>query len=144
MDVERWMIKMNTKKKMLIMIDCVVNLVLGVLLLLFPFGVIDILGLPPTNTYFYPMILGAVIFGIGVALLLDVIGYKKNIRGLGLGGAIAINISGSVVLICWLLFSSVEVALRGWITLWVVGVLVLFIGIAEFIAVTWKDKNANT
>jgi len=135
---------MTLKNKILLMIDCAVNLILGMLLLLFPFGIIELLGLPPTNTYFYPVILGAVIFGIGIALFIEIIGYTKNNRGLGLSGAIAINLVGSAVLICWLLFSSLQLPLRGWVTLWGVGILVLLIGIVEFITIVWTDKNAMT
>lgn len=132
---------MNTKNKILLIIDCVVNLILGALLLFFPFGVIEFLGLPETNTYFYPVILGAVIFGIGLALLLEVIGHEKNIRGLGLGGAIVINFAGSVVLIFYLIFSSINIPLRGWIILWVVGILVFVIGAVELITKSWIDVN---
>ena len=104
---------MKSKHKILIIIDCIVNLLLGVLLLLFPIGIIDLLGLPATNTKFYPSILGAVIFGIGLALLLELAGYEKHVRGLGLGGAIIINIVGSIVLLCWLIFGSLTIPMRG-------------------------------
>ena len=132
---------MNARNKILLTIDGVVNLILGLLLLFFPFGIIEFLGLPKTNTYFYPVILGAVIFGIGLALLLELIGHGKNIRGLGLGGAIVINMAGSVVLMCWLIFSSMDLALRGWITLWVVGILVFLIGIIELMTKSWIDAR---
>jgi hypothetical protein len=129
---------MNSKNRVLLIIDCTVNLVLGALLLLFPLGVIDLLGLPPTDSYFYPMILGAVILGIGLALFIELAGYEKNLRGLGLGGAIAINIVGSLVLMGWLLFSSLTLPLRGWIILWVIGILVFSIGIIEIITKSWS------
>ena len=44
-------------------------MVLGVVLLSFPAGMVDVLGLPPTNTKFYPGILGAVLAGKGFVLL---------------------------------------------------------------------------
>ncbi|MBW1784283.1 MAG: hypothetical protein JRL30_26525 [Deltaproteobacteria bacterium] len=135
---------MKSRYKILLLIDAIVNLILGVLLLLFPVGVIDILGLPPTNTYFYPVILGAVILGIGLALLLEVMGYEKNIRGLGLGGAIAINLVGSLVLIFWLIFASLDMPLRGWIILWMVGGLVFLIGVAELITKSWTYDSEET
>ena len=53
--------------------------------------IIDLLGLPPVDALFYPSMLGAILFGIGIALLLELIGYNKRLRGLGLGGAIVIN-----------------------------------------------------
>ena len=85
---------MESKHKTLLLIDGVINLVLGILLLLFPAGIVKLLGLPYTNTNFYPGILGAVLFGIGIALLIERYGALKNIRGLGLEGAIAINFCG--------------------------------------------------
>ena len=132
---------MRSKHKILLIIDCIVNISLGLLLLLFPLGVIDFLGLPETNTYFYPSILGAVILGIGLALFFELVGYKKRFRGLGLGGAILINIVGSLVLMYWLVFGSLSIPIRGQIILWIVGSLVFLIGIAEFITKSWNYEN---
>ena len=134
---------MNVKHKILLIIDCFVNILLGVLLLLFPLGVVDLLGLPKTDTNFYPSILGAVIFGIGLALFLELIGYQKRFRGLGLGGAILINLVGSIVLICWLLFGSLSIPLKGKITLWSVALLVFAIGVAELVLKSWIYENDN-
>lgn len=128
---------MKAKHKALLIIDGIVNVILGVLLLLFPVGVIDLLGLPPTSTHFYPSILGAVLFGIGAALFLEAAGFARGIRGLGLGGAIVINIIGSFVLICWLIFGSLAIPLKGQIILWTIGVVVLVIGIAEAVTKSW-------
>ena len=50
------------KKNILLKADGIINVVLGILLLLFPFGVGDILGMPPTINHFYTTILGGVIF----------------------------------------------------------------------------------
>ena len=46
---------MRSKHKTLLVIDAIINLVLGVLLLFFPAGVVELLGLPLTNTNFYPV-----------------------------------------------------------------------------------------
>lgn len=83
---------MDRKHKILLIIDGSVNILLGVVLLLFPAGLATLLGLPQTNTTFYPTILGSVIFGIGVALFVEVYGRRKNVHGLGLAGAISINL----------------------------------------------------
>ncbi len=66
---------MKSGHRILLASDGIVNLVLGTLLLLFPAGLVELLGLPLTNTYFYASILGAVIFGIGLALLLELYGF---------------------------------------------------------------------
>jgi hypothetical protein len=129
---------MNDKHKVLLFIDGIVNLLLGIILLSFPAGLIDLLGLPRTNTFFYASILGAVIFGIGVALLLELYGFPKGIRGLGLGGAIAINLCGGGALMVWLVAVPLHIPLRGQVILWIVAALVLMIGLVELLAKSWK------
>ena len=132
---------MKPRYKRLLFIDCIVNLLLGILLLLFPIGIIDFLGLPQTDTNFYPSILGAVIFGIGLALFLELAGHEKRFRGLGLGGAILINIFGSLVLFIWLIFGSVTIPLKGQIILWATGLIVFSIGIAELLTKSYIYEN---
>ena len=134
-------INMKSTSRILLIIDCIVNLLLGILLLLFPIGIIDLLGLPETNTNFYPSILGAVLFGIGLALFSELVGYAKKFRGLGLGGAILINLVGSSVLILWLLFGSLSIPLKGQIILWTVGLVVFCIGIVEIATKSWKYQE---
>ena len=135
---------MKTKYKTLLIIDCAVNSVLGVLLLFFPMGVVDFLDLPKTYTDFYPSILGAVILGIGFALFFELVGYEKGFRGLGLGGAILINLVGSLVLLFWLVFGALSISLKGKIILWTVGLIVLSVGIAELITKSWFYDNEKT
>jgi hypothetical protein len=55
----------------LIAIDSVVNVLLGLLLLIFPPSLVEWLGLPQPSSAFYVRILGAVILGIGVALAIE-------------------------------------------------------------------------
>ena len=128
---------MNRKQRTLLACDSIINILLGVLLLLFPAGILDFLGLPPTNTFFYPTILGGVIFGIGIALGVELF-FSPNIRGLGLAGAISINFSGGLILLYWLLFTEMDLPLKGLITLWTVAVLVLGIGIIELVTKSWQ------
>jgi hypothetical protein len=132
---------MRSTTKALLIIDCIVNVLLGMLLLMFPTGIIDLLGLPETNTNFYPSILGAVIFGIGLALFSELVGYAKRFHGLGPGGAILINLMGSIVLIFWLLSGSLSIPLKGQIILWTVGLIVFFIGFIEIATRSWKYDN---
>ena len=44
---------MKEKGKTLLLIDAIVNLLLGTILLLYPFGVAQLAGVPEANTYFY-------------------------------------------------------------------------------------------
>ena len=129
---------MERKHKNLLLIDGIANLLLGILMLLFPLGMAEFLGVPLLKSDFYPTILGGVIFGIGFALLIERYGFKKGIRGLGLGGAIAINICGSLVLLGWLIFAPPAIPLRGSILLWGIGILVLGIGLVELAAKSWQ------
>jgi hypothetical protein len=129
---------MKTTHRILLAIDAAVNLALGAVLLCFPAGLVGLLGLPQTNTYFYASILGAVILGIGVALCVELAGARKGARGLGLGGAIAINFCGGGALAVWLLFVPLTLPLRGLIVLWTVAVLVVGIGVVELASKPWR------
>jgi hypothetical protein len=131
---------MERKQEILLSIDGIINVIIGILLLLFPFGIPEILGIPKSNINFYPTILGGVIFGIGVALLIERYGFKYKIRGLGLGGAIAINICAATVLLLWLLINPFHLPLRGYIILWAIALIVLLLGVVELFAKSWKYK----
>jgi len=132
---------LGKRQKVLLAIDAVVNLGLGSLLLLFPAGMLERLGLPQVTHHFYTTILGAVIFGIGIALLIDLCGASRGVRGLGLGGAIAINLCGGGVLLAWLVFRPFDLPLRGHVVLWAVALIVLGVGLAELITKSWKTKT---
>ena len=122
---------MKSESNLLLLIDGIVNLLLGMLLLLFPFGVAQIFGVPQGDGNFYPTILGAVIFGIGIALLIDVYGKPRGTHGLGLPGAIAINFCGAGVLTIWLIMVPFNIPLRGHIVLWTIALVVLALGFIE-------------
>jgi hypothetical protein len=129
---------MGKKHEILLTIDGIINLALGILLLLFPLGIAEIIGVPKSPMNFYPMILGAVIFGIGIALLIERYGFSRDIRGLGLGGAIAINVCGAIALLIWLLCVPLNIPLRGHVILWSLAIIVLLVGVVEIFAKSWK------
>ena len=125
---------MNHKEhKKLLILDGAVNLLLGVFLLCFPLGLATWLGVPEGGVNFYPGILGAVLFGIGAALLLEAYGEQKGFRGLGLEGAIVINFCGAGALLVWLLAVPLKIPLHGYVVLWVITISVLLVGIVELI-----------
>ena len=130
-------------KNTLLIIDGVVNVVLGALLLLFPAGVLDLLGLPPVDHHFYTTILGAVIFGIGLALFIELYPGRRSASGLGLAGAIAINLCGGGVLLMWLVFKPFDLPMRGQVVLWTVAILVLGIGLVELVSGAWKESDSH-
>lgn len=131
---------MRDAKNRLLILDGIVNLILGILLLLFPLGIASMLGLPIPNNHFYPTILGAVLLGIGIALLIDAYTDQLGIRGLGIAGAIVINFCGAIILILWLIFASLNLPLRGYVILWIIAIVVLAVGIIELIGKTWAEK----
>ena len=132
---------MKSKHKILLAVDGIVNLALGAILLFFPAGLLAFIGLPNTSTFFYTSILGAVIFGIGLALFIELLYAPAKARGLGLGGAIAINFCGGGVLLVWLVAVPLNIPLRGQIILWLVAVIVLAIGGAELLSKSWKHVD---
>ena len=97
-------------------IDGAFNVLLGLALLLFR-QVAGWLGIPASESAFYPMILGAVLVGVGIALFLESARGPSGLVGLGLGGAIAINLSGGVVLAGWLVAGALVLPPRGLIIL---------------------------
>ena len=119
------------KSSKLLLLDAAINLILGVLLAVFPKSVVDFLGVPDSNTKFYPSILGAVLIGIGVALVIEYCRRPTGPAGLGLHGAIAINLSGAMFLVGWLLIGNLEIPLRGQVFLLSLAVLLIVIGILE-------------
>jgi len=117
----------------LLILDGIVNLALGVLLLCVPFGMASLLGVPEPVSYLYPCVLGGVLFGIGIALILEARGESKGIRGLGLVGAIVINFCGAGTLLVWLLMSPHELPLRGQILFWSIAVVGILVGVVELV-----------
>jgi hypothetical protein len=117
-------------------VDGVINIVLGMLLITFSPNVIRFLGVPEVQETFYARILGGVLFGIGIALMIEV--FRKScsgIIGLGLGGAIAINLCGGLVLGAILIFRDLAIPNRGQIFLW--ALVVILVGISSMEALVY-------
>jgi hypothetical protein len=117
----------------LLLVDALINLILGVLLATFPKTVVDFLGVPDTDATFYPSILGAVLFGIGVALVIEYFRRPTRPAGLGLHGASAINLCGALFLVGWLLGGMLEIPIRGQVFLWGLAAVLIVISLAEMI-----------
>ncbi len=121
------------KPSKLLLVDALINLILGGLLAVFPKSVVAFLGVPDSSTKFYPSILGAVLIGIAVALVSEYVRKPTRPAGLGLNGAIAINLCGAVCLIGWLLCGGLEISLRGQVFLWAVAGVLIVISLVELI-----------
>ena len=113
----------------LLELDGIGNVLLGLPLLLFPGPVSSFLGLTPVDATFYPAILGAVFVGIGVALLVE--RFRPSLGGLGLGGAMSINLTFGVVLAGWLVLADVELPVRGLVVPSSLAVILVGISLAE-------------
>ena len=118
----------NSIARPLLLADALINLVLGGLLVVYPQRLVRLLGLPEVRSTFYPAVLGGVLIGIGIALF---IAYRGGGHGLGLDGAIAINLCGAGIVVIRLLAAPRDFSATGRITLWTVAVLVLGIGLIE-------------
>jgi hypothetical protein len=129
----------------LLRIDAAINFLLGILLLFsipFPQQLSAFLGVPTIEQGFYPSILGGVLIGIGIGLLLESNRQThQQMVGLGLAGAIGINLCGGVVLLGWLLFGNLNLPLRGLIFLWVVDFILVGISSVELITLRIRQTT---
>jgi len=128
------------KRSILLTIDGIINLVLGMLLMIFPAPLVAALGIPAAPA-FYPSILGGVLFGIGIALFLERGTQRTQGSGLGLIGAVAINLCGGLVLAAWLIFGELGLPLRGLIFLWLLAVLLVVISSVELLVRFGNDDT---
>ena len=127
------------RSSILLLVDAVINFLLGILLIFFPASLVIALGIPGSDSAFYPSILGAVLFGIGIALLVE---RFRGSAGLGPCGAVSINLSGGLVLAGWLLSGSLELPLRGHIVLWIL--VLILVGISSLeLFVRAPRRSAN-
>ena len=115
------------KSRILLIIDAVINLLLGLLLAIYPKSIIKVLGIPYVENAFYPNILGAVFIGIGIALVAQVMNPGT---GLGLKGAVAINMCGGLFLAGWLLFGKLSIPGYGQLILWIL--VAVLVGLSGF------------
>jgi len=129
------------KKSVTLIVDASINYVLGILCILYPF-VAESIGVPIVENSFYPNILGAVLFGIGIALTIECFRKQGGMVGLGLGGAVAINLSGGIVLTFWLLFGNLAIPLKGQLFLWTLAIILLIISSIELL-VHMKKKTPS-
>lgn len=120
-------------------VDAAVNLGLGVLLMLFPRDLLSILGVPVPSSSFYPSILGVVLAGIGLALLLQRFPGSSRLTGLGIEGAIAINMCGAGMLVAWLIHGKLDIPSHGYAFLWAVVLVVLSVGGLEILLRSAQD-----
>lgn len=104
------------KREKLLAIDAFINFMLGLIFIIFLHQIFTIIGVE-VSTVLKTLnilkatiaILGGVLFGIGIALLFEYFHRPKELLGLGLGGAVVINLCGGFVLGAWLLFGNLNI-----------------------------------
>jgi len=127
----------------LLKIDGLINLILGLALLAFPVSLVSYLGIPESPSSFYPNILGAVLVGIAIALFVESRDECASARGLGLTGAVAINLCGGLVLGAWLIFGGLELPTRGLIFLWTLVFMLVGLSSLELAASSYKSRRTS-
>ena len=129
------------REELVLTIDGAVNLALGVVLAIWPKEFARLVGAPIPSSSFYASLLGGVLIGIGLALLLQRFWGRSHVTGLGIEGAIAVNVCGAVVLMIWLISGGLSIATRGLVFLWAVAILVLGIGVSEIVIRARKNRQ---
>ncbi len=128
-----------------LLVDALINLILGILLLLlipFPYQVTHMLGVPKVEQAFYASIMGSVFIGIAFALFMEAFRKREQgLVGLGLGGAIVINLCGGLVLMGWLILGGLDIPIHGRIFLWIIAVILLVISSVELVVQTRKNSK---
>ena len=131
------------RRSLWLSIDSLINLLLGAFLVVFPRDFVSYLGIPQPGSAFYPGILGAVLIGIGIALWMERGTDRASGRGLGLGGAVVINLCAALVLAAWLLFGDLSLAARGFGFLWGIVAVLIVASLAEIACVRRTLSRSN-
>jgi hypothetical protein len=115
----------------ILLVDALINLILDLLLLTFPVRVVQFWGMPESQTKFYPSIFGAVLIGVAIALCIEHFRGPSGIVGLGLGGAVSINLCAGLVLGAWLIWGQLNIPSHGKVILWALVALLVIISSVE-------------
>ncbi len=126
------------EKRHLLAIDAGINLLMGLIFILMPKQMIFLLGadlsadISTLNLLKATLaIFGGVMAGIGFALLLEFLNRPKGLIGLGLGGAVMINLSGGFILAGWLLFGNLIIPQPMLTILWILFLVLVMLSAIE-------------
>jgi hypothetical protein len=120
------------RETVLFMIDGVLDLLFGALLIAFPTGFMNALGMPAASSPFYTMLLGGVLVGIGLGLILQQL-LERPAERRGVEVPIAANLAGAGVLIALLVSGRLSLPIQGEIVLWAIAIIVLGFGVGEIV-----------
>ncbi len=113
----------------LLWIETLLKFSAGLVLVLAPQATIKLLGLPRSETSFWPRLLGAVLVGIAGALFLE--GSRPGSLGLGLAGSAVVNLAGAAMMGTLLAMDAGPPSTRGRVLVWSLLALLLFLSILE-------------
>jgi hypothetical protein len=114
-------------------IEALLRGALALVLILAPKSMIAALGLPRTEATFWPRLLGAVFAGMAAAAYIE--GHFKVQSGLGLGGAVAVNITTAFAILTGLVVGGLDVPRRGRLLLWLCSGALILLALFELAAV---------
>jgi hypothetical protein len=105
---------------------------IGVVLALTPVTLAKALGLPRPSTTFWPRLVGALLFSLGVAAFLTGAGHVET--GLGLGALAVINLVGAAALMAALMTSNAGETRRGRLLIAAMTAFLIVLSSAEMLA----------
>lgn len=113
----------------LLWIETLVKLAPGLALLLAPGWTARALGLPRDPTGFWPRLLGGTLVGLAAGFVLE--GWIGNVHGIGLAGALAVNLAAAGTIAGLLILGKAAPSRRGRILLWLAVALLVLLALLE-------------
>lgn len=113
----------------LLWIETLLKLSAGLLLALVPRSTLGVLGLPRTETGFWPRLLGALLIGLAGATFLE--GRSPGSHGLGLAGCVIVNFSGVSMMATLLVLDAGPASTRGRAMMWTLVILLILLCVLE-------------
>jgi hypothetical protein len=126
-------------KKTILLVDAVIGSLIAIFIIVLPENLANIFGIPTVENHFYPIILGAAVIGVSIALVIEYFRKDGIAVGLGPAGAIAIDMSIAFALVLWLLFSGQNLPVKGQFILW--ALVVILIILSTFSLFTLKKNR---
>jgi hypothetical protein len=115
----------------LLWIETLLKLSAGLVLVLAPLSTIKLLGLPRTETGYWPRLLGSVLIGLAGALFVE--GSALGSQGLGLAGCVIVNFCAVLMMGSLLALEAGPASTRGRAVVWALVVLLVFLSVLEII-----------
>ncbi len=113
----------------LLWIEFLTKLAVGIPLLLMPRVLARVLGLPPAESPFWPRLIGGLLIGLATAALIEV-RFKSSI-GLGLAGAVSMNVAAAATIGSLLIMGQGGPTRRGRFALWLVAAVLMIQALVE-------------